>query len=109
MYDIKILLRLFSIMVFCIGITIAGANRVFAEKTILTAEESVIKLAEIILVNVYGKKVLEQRPFKAKLEGDIWKVNGTLYCQQDVVCKGGVARIEIYKKDGKVKSVIHDK
>lgn len=91
------------------GAAVASADSPLPEKGVLTTEESAIKVAEAILVNVYGEKALEQRPFKAKLEGGVWKIAGTFHCPKGVGCKGGVARIEINKKDGKVKSVIHDK
>ena len=103
------IIRFLLILVLSAGGSVANASSTLPEKGVLTTEESAIKVAETILVNVYGEKVLEQRPFKAKLEGDVWKIAGTFHCPQGVGCKGGVARIEINKKDGKVKSVIHDK
>jgi hypothetical protein len=103
------IIRLLLILVLSIGATIVCADSPLPEKGVLNTEESAIKVAETILVNVYGEKVLEQRPFKAKLDGDVWKIAGTFHCPQGVGCKGGVARIEINKKDGKVKNVIHDK
>lgn len=103
------IIRIFLILIFSIGTAVASANNGLPQKGVLTTEDSAIKVAETILVNIYGEKVLEQRPFKAKLEGDVWKIKGTFHCPQGVGCKGGVARIEINKKDGKVKSVIHDK
>ena len=102
-------IRLFLILALYMGAAVASADSPLPEKGVLTTAESAIKVAETILVNVYGEKVLEQRPFKAKLEGDVWKIVGTFHCPQGVGCKGGVARIEINKKDGKVKNVIHDK
>lgn len=103
------IIRFLLILILSAGVAVANAGSTLPEKGVLTTEESAIKVAETILVNVYGEKVLEQRPFKAKLEGDVWKIAGTFHCPQGVGCKGGVARIEINKKDGKVKSVIHDK
>lgn len=99
----------FLVFSLSIGCLAAKADSRLPDKGVLTTEESAIKVAETILVNIYGEKVLEERPFKAKLEGDVWKITGTFHCPQGVGCKGGVARIEINKKDGKVKSVIHDK
>lgn len=87
----------------------ANAHGHLPENGVLTTEESAIKVAETILMNVYGDKVLEERPFKAKLEGNVWIISGTFHCPQGAGCKGGVAHIEIDKKDGKVKSIIHDK
>ncbi len=101
--------RLSLFLGICMGAAVASAGSALPEKGVLTTEESAIKVAETILVNIYGEKVLEQRPFKAKLDGDVWKITGTFHCPQGVGCKGGVARIEISKKDSKVKSVIHDK
>ena len=103
------IIRFFLILALSIGAAVASAGSALPEKGVLTSEESAIKVAEAILVNIYGEKVLEQRPFKAKLDGDVWKITGTFHCPQAIGCKGGVARIEIKKKDGKVKSVIHDK
>lgn len=103
------IIRFFLILAFSIGTAVASAGSALPEKGVLTTEKSAIQVAETILVNVYGETVLEQRPFKAKLEGDVWEITGTFHCPQGVGCKGGVARIEINKKDGKVKSVIHDK
>lgn len=103
------LTKIFSILILSIGAVVAKAQNRLPEKGVLTTEESAIKVAETILVNVYGEKVLEERPFKAKLEGDVWIISGTFHCPKGSVCKGGVAHIEINKKDGKVKSVIRDK
>lgn len=102
-------IRILLIFILSMGTSVAGAASVLPAKGVLTTEESAIKVAETILVNIYGEKVLEQRPFKAKLEEDVWKIAGTFHCPQDVGCKGGVARIELNKSDAKVKSVIHDK
>lgn len=88
---------------------VARADSVLSEKGVVTNEDSAIKIAESILVNIYGDKILAQRPFKAKLEGDIWKITGTFHCPKGVGCKGGVARIEINRKDSRVISVTHDK
>lgn len=102
------IIQLFFAFALSVGFA-AKADSPLPEKGVLTTEESAIKVAETVLVNVYGEKILEERPFKAKLEGDVWKIAGTFHCPQGGICKGGVARIEISKKDGKVKSVIHDK
>lgn len=79
------------------------------EKGILPNEASAIKLAETILVNIYGEKVLNERPFVAKVSGDYWIIDGTLHCLQGSICKGGTAHIELNRKDGAVKNVIHGK
>jgi hypothetical protein len=96
-------------LVLLFGSSCVQASNGLPDKGVLPNEESAIKVAETILVNVYGEKVLEERPFKAKLDGETWIITGTFHCPQGSVCKGGVAHIEISKKDGKVRSVIHDK
>ena len=69
-----------------------------------------IKIAEAVLIPIYGQKVISQeKPFNAKLEDGIWVVTGTLHCPQGDSCKGGVAIIEIAKDDGKILRVSHGK
>jgi len=92
--------------IFVFGLAYADSS--LPEKEV-TAKESAIKIAEGALIHKYGKKVLDERPFDANLEGNIWIVKGTLHCPQGSICKGGTARVEIEKNDGKVKSVTHDK
>lgn len=78
-------------------------------KDSLATESIAIKKAETILVNTYGESVLEQRPFRAKLDGGFWIIDGTLNCPKASICKGGTAHIELSKKDGHIRKVIHGK
>jgi hypothetical protein len=40
-----------------------------------------IKIAEAVLIPVYGQGKFEsQKPFSATLKDDVWTVSGTLYC-----------------------------
>lgn len=65
-----------------------------------------ITLAETILKPIYGEEnINRQKPFKAVLKNNIWIVTGTL----GEGLMGGVAIIEITKKDAKVVRVIHGK
>src|SRR5215469_10540523 len=53
-----------------------------------------VKIAEAVLIPVYGEeKIVSERPFKAKLDGDVWTVEGTLYCGDGKIgsCLGGTA------------------
>lgn len=69
-------------------------------------ENTAKKVAEAILLDIYGKQVLDQRPFSIKLEGDsVWIVEGVLKPGMD----GGVAHIEIQKRDCKILKVTHGK
>lgn len=67
--------------------------------------ETAIKIAEAILVPIYGERVLDNRPFVAKLEDGVWYVEGTL----PIECVGGVPYVELQKSDCKILSVIHTK
>jgi hypothetical protein len=57
-----------------------------------------VRVAEAVLVPVYGEDtVKKERPFTAKLKGDVWTVEGTMYCAGPDgklvpgICPGGVA------------------
>ena len=64
-----------------------------------------IKIAEIIWVNVYGKSVLETKPFKASLKADsLWVVEGTLNAKD-----GGTPYLEIQKNNCKILKITHSK
>ncbi len=73
---------------------------------LVSNDEIAKKIAETIWVPIYGQSVVKEKPYKATLIGDsLWVVEGTS-AKEDC---GGVARIEIRKKDCKVLKVIHDK
>jgi NTF2 fold immunity protein len=64
------------------------------------------KIAEAILLPIYGDEVLNEKPYKVRLVGDsLWIVEGTL--NQSML--GGVAYIEIRKSDCKIVKVTHGK
>jgi NTF2 fold immunity protein len=63
-------------------------------------------LAEAILKPIYGAGNIDrQKPFKIILKNDVWVIMGTL----PKGFMGGVAAIEISKKDAKVLRVSHGK
>jgi hypothetical protein len=69
-----------------------------------------VKIAEAVLVPIYsGSVVAKERPFRAKLVGEVWIVEGTLQCKWAARCSGGVAVVEINKKDGRILRVSHGK
>lgn len=71
-------------------------------------EETAIKIAEAIWFAKYGEHVYEERPFVATLRSDsIWVVEGTFKKRRGR--KGGVAYIEIQKKDCKILANYHGK
>ncbi|WP_052732488.1 YbbC/YhhH family protein [Hymenobacter terrenus] len=65
-----------------------------------------IRIAEAVWLPIYGKKVLTEKPYTARLIGKgVWVVEGSLREGRD----GGVAYIEISKRDGRILEVIHGK
>jgi hypothetical protein len=66
--------------------------------------ESAIKIAEIVLVRVYGKAVLEERPWKVTLKNGVFRIEGTLHYE-----KGSVATIEIDQANARVVRIVHYK
>jgi hypothetical protein len=73
--------------------------------------ETAVKIAEAVLVPVYGKKQIEsEKPLTAKLKDDVWTVHGTLHCPDGAeLCAGGVAVVEISKSDAHILSMVHYK
>jgi hypothetical protein len=71
-----------------------------------------VKIAEAVLVPVYGEqKIASERPFKAKLDGDVWTVDGTLYCADGKIgmCPGGTATVKLSKNDAHILFMMHYK
>ncbi|MCP4180260.1 MAG: hypothetical protein GY756_21055 [bacterium] len=85
---------------FTVGISTEG------KRGIVEKEETAIKVAKILLHSVYGDKIDESLPFKAKSikDGTVWLVEGTLNYD-----KGGVPYIEIQKSDCKIIRFGHGK
>lgn len=73
-------------------------------------KNTAILLAEIILVKIYGVKVLEQRPWIIEEKENVFYIKGTFTRGiMDKNAVGGVAYIAINKSNGKVEKVIHGK
>jgi len=67
-------------------------------------EETAIKIAEAIWLPIYGERIYNQKPYMVSLLKDsVWVVTGTLAENK----RGGVAYIEIQKKDCKILKVEH--
>ena len=67
-------------------------------------EETAIKIAEAVWLPIYGETINDERPFHAKLIGDVWYVEGTL--PEDAL--DGTAIAEISKTDGRILRVVHE-
>jgi hypothetical protein len=69
-------------------------------------EATAIAIAVAVWTPIYGKeKILSEKPFVARLDGDVWSVHGTL--REGWI--GGTAEAEISKEDGRILSVMHGK
>lgn len=69
-------------------------------------EVTAVRVAEAILIPIYGQTTVEgERPFTAKLTGNVWKVTGYLPPGVD----GGVAEAWIDRRDGRILRVTHGK
>jgi len=75
------------------------------EEGFVPNEETAIKIAEAIWLPIYGENIYRKQPFEAKLENEVWIVNGSL----PQGWKGGVPYIKIRKSDCKVLKVEHGK
>jgi hypothetical protein len=67
-------------------------------------KEAAVRIAEIVLVKVYGPNVLDERPWEVSEDDAGFVISGTLH-----TAKGGVARIEISRATGCVLSYTHGK
>ncbi|MFI5101869.1 MAG: YbbC/YhhH family protein [Terriglobales bacterium] len=77
--------------------------------------KTAVKIAEAVLVPVYGEKHIEsERPFTATLKDGAWIVTGTLRCPDGregttTSCDGGVAEVQISKDDARILYMMHGK
>lgn len=70
-----------------------------------------IKVAETILVEIYGNKVLKQRPWKISDCKDYIAIEGSLHIPKvkGVIVKGGTVRIVLSKHDCRIIELTHGK
>lgn len=103
---------------FCLYCLVFATPLAFAQKSKtqkgpVSDSEAAIKIAEVALIPVYGEKqIRSEEPFIAELKDNVWTVFGTLHCSdgkggRTTVCAGGVAKVRISKKDGRVISMVH--
>lgn len=70
------------------------------------SKDTILKLAEIYLIEIYGDEILQQKPWIVTDNDDSYVLKGRLPKEFKV---GGVAEIEIRKSDGKVVRYTHGK
>jgi hypothetical protein len=94
---------------------LAFGQRDMPKKGYVPDSATAVKIAEAVLIPVYGEKQVEsERPFTAKLEENVWTVYGTLHCPDGkggttTHCDGGVAEVHISKVDARILSLNHYK
>lgn len=86
------------------------------ERAYVPDAETAIKVAEAIWLPIYGERIYQKKPFKARLKSsNVWIVEGTLQMDSAVgarsisITVGGVPYIEIQKSDCKILKVTHGK
>lgn len=68
-------------------------------------EATAIRVAEAIATAQWGEtRTLGERPFKARLRGEVWTVHGTLHPQGAF---GGTAVVQLNKTTGAVLLALH--
>lgn len=101
----KKLLYILCLMIFIDKDSNAQNSNYIPREGYVPNKETAIKIAEAIWLPIYGNKIYNSKPFRAKLvNGTIWIVEGTLHAE-----KGGVPYVEIQKKDCKILKVTHGK
>lgn len=106
---IKILFVGLLLNVFCVSAQSIAVNCDTISVGLVPDEITAKKIAEAIWLPIYGQKIKEQRPYKAKLLNDIWIVEGLvpLAYRENPDFRGGTAYIEIKKTNSKVIKVSH--
>ena len=107
-------MKIFTTLIICLTVGLAikaqSTDSYIPAAGYVSTEDVAVKIAEAVLVPIYGKKKIEdQKPLVAKLDGDIWTVTGTFDNGFFVRRHGGVALIEISKTNGKILRVTHGK
>ena len=69
------------------------------------------RIAEAVWIPIYGEKhIRDERPYVARLNGDVWRVVGSFPpAPPGQMWLGGRALVEISKRDGRILRVSHGK
>ncbi len=107
--------RLIMAIPLLVAATIAAFSQVSRDGNVKPKEgfvpdaKTAEKIAEAVLIPVYGEKQIRQEePFKALRRGNIWTVTGALNCGAPN-CDGGTAVVEVSKTSGEILSMVHYK
>jgi len=117
-----------AIVAISIAVTDWRRNNFKPEDRSVSDPKAAIAIAVDVWTRIYGaKKIAAEKPYRANLEGDVWRVEGSLRVSPTdvddriihidsaspkthrVVVVGGVATAIISKTNGQVLSVYHTK
>jgi hypothetical protein len=102
----KLIIQIFSTLAIIVFLCSSLQSNKEKECNFVPNEETAIKVAEAILVPIYGEEVLKKKPFTAILiSNKFWRVKGTINMDE----LGGIPIVEIQKTDCKILSVTHTK
>jgi|SRR5271165_377782 len=88
-------------------ISLRGAKSIRPKNGFVPDEATAARIGEAAAVAQYGEKTIsEEKPFRARLYGDVWIVHGTLHPEGVL---GGTAVIKINKTDGRILFMMHQK
>jgi len=84
--------------------SLRGVKSYKPAKGFVPDETTAVRIAEAVLIPIYGEgQIRSERPFKARLRGEIWLVSGTV----PAGFVGGAAVVKIAKSDGRIVFVTH--
>ena len=91
---------------------VAAEHNYVPPKGVVPDAETAVHIAEAVLAPVYGHQVIEsEKPFRATLKGETWTVEGSMHCERPGGgphdCVGGVALVEVSRRDGRVTRITH--
>jgi hypothetical protein len=86
-------------------ISLKGAQSIHPKGGFVPDESTAVRIGEAAAIAQYGEKAISQeRPFRARLYGNMWIVRGTLHPEG---ADGGTAVIKLTKADGRILFMIH--
>lgn len=86
-------------------ISLKGAKSLRPKNGFVPDESTAVKIGEAVAVAQYGEKTIsEERPFRARLYGNTWIVQGTLHPRG---VPGGTAVVKVSKADGRILFMTH--
>jgi hypothetical protein len=85
--------------------SLRGAKSFVPKDGFVPSAGAAIKIAEAVAIAQYGEKTIRgEEPFRARLQGDVWTVMGTVH---PVGAFGGTAVVKLSKQNGRILFMIH--